>query len=148
MQFEGLWKFHTIATLAERFSRASSNGEAIHWRVVDDYDKYSMGSSLWFFSSDANIYLESSKWNAVGGSKFSNNDGTWGLGNGRIDGSSRCGIQSEIFWGHENCGGMRDKNACNRYKLGTSADDPYLSSDNIRNEMFMGYPDTLPMTWM
>ena len=84
---------HTIATLAERFSRASSNGESIHWRVVDDYDKYSRGSSLWFFSSDANIYLESSKWNAVSGSKFSNNDGTWGLGNGRIDGSSRCGIK-------------------------------------------------------
>ena len=56
LQFEGLWKFATIATLAERFSRASSNGESINWRVVDDYDKYSMGSSLWFFSSDANIF--------------------------------------------------------------------------------------------
>lgn len=44
LQFEGLWKFDTVATLAERFSRASSDGEAISWRVVDDYDKYSAGS--------------------------------------------------------------------------------------------------------
>ena len=50
-------------------------------------------------------FLESSKWNDANGSKLSNNDGTWGLGKGTIDGSSRCGIQSEIFWGHENCGG-------------------------------------------
>ena len=90
-------------------------------------------------------FLESSKWSNVGGSKFSNNDGTWGLGKGNRW-KFAFGIQSEIFWGHENCGGVRDKNACNRYKLGTSSGDPYLSSDNIRNEMFMGYPDTLPMT--
>ena len=32
LQFQSLWKFNSIATLEERMSRASINGEALRWR--------------------------------------------------------------------------------------------------------------------
>lgn len=42
LQFQSLWKFNSIATLEERMSRASINGEALRWRVIDDYDRHAV----------------------------------------------------------------------------------------------------------
>ena len=98
------------------------------------------GSSTWYFSSTAKIGENSEKWSTPG-SSFSNNDGSWGVNKGIVDGSNICGKDENGWWGHENCGGSQDFLFCNRFKAGGKVSDPVLISNNIRNEMYLGTPD-------
>ena len=105
--FESKWKFNTKKTLKERLITASKSGEQIQWRVTDDYGIQHTGSSTWYFSSTAKIGDKSEKW-TTSGSSFSNNDGSWGVNKGIVDGSNICGKDEHGWWGHENCGGSQD----------------------------------------
>ena len=123
-KYEILYDFGNTKTIKDRMNNAYTNGEPVTWTVTNGANTYTYGTHLWYFSDGASL---ASKWSGSG-TRFSNDDGSWGANSGNVDGN---GGPYEI-WGQGNHNSS-DASKCGAYYTNGSK----TTSSSIKNFMYL-----------
>jgi len=124
-----IYNFTTTKTLRDRISDAVNTGETVNWVVEQGANTFNYGPFLWYYSDGASITSGSAKWTGSG-TRWANDDGSWGAAPNNIDGN---GGPYET-WGHGNHN-SNDGTCQNYYTNGAAA-----SSSTIKSYMYMVVP--------